>query len=112
MREKGFFLEITTLNNRLVYASADKSLRETVRLASFYVLGMDSYSKVYRELRAMEGAFVGVFFCEPAPKFKPIEDKRLPKHLIIKIHAFDLDWSMGPHGDGTWGDKPAANTSA
>jgi hypothetical protein len=112
MREKGFFLEITTLNNRLVYASADKSLRETVRLASLYVAEMNNYSKVYRELRAMEGAFVGIFFRNNDPEIQPIQGKILAKHLIVKIHAFDLDWSMGPHGDGTWGEHPAAHTPA
>lgn len=112
MREKGFFLEITTLTNRLVYASAGKSLRETVRLASLHVAGMDNYAKVYRELRAMEGAFVGIFFRIDGPASKSHEVKRFPKHLIVKIHAFDLDWSLGPHGDGTWGEHPAALTSA
>lgn len=111
MREKGYFLEVTTLTNRLVYASAGKSLRETVRLASLHVAGMDNYPKVYRELRAMEGAFVGIFFRIDDPASKSPEVKRLPKHLIVKIHAFDLDWSLGPHGDGTWGEHPAALTS-
>jgi hypothetical protein len=112
MSEKGYFLEVTTLDNRLVCAFSDNSLRETVRLASLYVANMDNYAKVYRELRAMEGAFVGIFFRTDDPEIKPIQGKGLTKHLIVKIHAFNLDWSLGPHGDKTWGSRPAALPSA
>ena len=57
-----YFLEIKDLQYNPVYLTSGVSLREAVRLASGQVSDMDHHSKVYRELRAMDGAYIGLFY--------------------------------------------------
>ena len=66
-----YFLEIKDLQYQPFYLAGGLSLREAVRLASQHVTDMDTYSKVYRELRAMQGAYAGLFFSLQGEK-KPI----------------------------------------
>ena len=66
-----YFLEIKDLQYQPVYWAGGLSLREAVRLASNHVMNMDTYSKVYRELRAMQGAYAGLFFA-PRGEKKPL----------------------------------------
>jgi hypothetical protein len=76
---------------------------------------MDHYSKVYRELRAMQGVFVGIFFRTATPDAdlnpKPIDVRILPKHLIVKIKAYDMEWDEAPDFDELVTDSPSPTPS-
>jgi hypothetical protein len=101
MRSKGYFLTVKTLSDRLIHANSYQSLRETIAAASDFVLNMDNHAKVYREIKEMEGAFVGIYFRSDNPALKRgLEVKKIPKHVIITIHYFDLEWDEieGPDG--------------
>jgi len=75
-----YFLEIKDLQYNPVYLASGVSLREAVRLASEIVTNMDHHSKVYRELRAMNGAYVGMFYAPQGAK-KPI-------HAFVLIREY------------------------
>ena len=60
LSDSQYYLEIKDLQYRPIYSLGGIfSLREAVRLAAEHVQDMDNYAKVYRELKAMHGAFVG-----------------------------------------------------
>lgn len=68
LNDTQYFLEIRDLQYRPVYLGGGLSLREAVRLTSEHVTDMDNYSKVYRELKAMQGAFIGLYFAQLGKK--------------------------------------------
>ncbi len=101
MRSQGYFLEITALNNKLVFAASDKSLRESIRLAGLIVKDMDNYAKVRRNIREKDGAFAAIYHRADQPMLaRGHEVKKIPKHLLVKIHAFDIVWDEIETPDG------------
>jgi hypothetical protein len=110
MRSQGYFLTITTLNDKLVFASSDKSLRESIRLAGLIVKDMDNYAKVRRNIRAMDGAFAAIYRRADEPMItRGYDVKKLPKHMLVKIHSFDIVWDEvdGPDGPEIINMKPS-----
>ncbi len=79
-----YYLEIKDLQNRVLFLAAFHSLREAVDIASNHVTGMDNYAKVYRELKAMQGAFTGVYF-------GIVEGFTKPRHAFVTISHFELE---------------------
>lgn len=84
-----YFLEIKDLQYKPVYLAAGLSLREAVRQASEFVTDMDHHSKVYRELRAMDGAYAGLFYAPQGAK-KPIKVFALIQEYINTTPEEDL----------------------
>ena len=92
---------IKTLDGRLVFAASDNSLRESIRLAGLIVKDMDNYAKVRRDIREMDGAFAGIYYRADKPMIsRGHEVKKIPKHLVVTIHSFDLDWDEAELPDG------------
>lgn len=85
-----YFVEIKDLNYNPVYFTSGVSLREGVRLASEQVLNMDHHSKVYRELRQMQGDYIGLFYAPGGAK-KPIKVFLLIREYIDPTPSEDAD---------------------
>lgn len=85
-----YFLEIKDLNYNPVYLASGVSLREAVRLVAEHVTDMDHHSKVYRELREMNGAYVGLFYAPQGAK-KPIHVFVLIREYINSSPSEDLE---------------------
>lgn len=84
-----YFLEIKDLTYNPVYLTSGVSLREAVRLAAEHVTHMDHHSKVYRELRSNDGAYIGLFHAPRGPK-KPIKVFVLIREYINSTPDEDL----------------------
>jgi hypothetical protein len=72
-----YFLEVRDLSHKPIHLSTGTSLRELVRLATEHVPSMDSYSKVYREMRSHLGVYLGLFVLVPAGQ--------VPFHVVVTI---------------------------
>lgn len=84
-----YFLEIKDLQYKPIYSLSGVSLREAVRLASENVTDMDHHSKVYRELRSMQGAYIGLFYAPMGAK-KPIKAFVLIQEYTVTTSEQDL----------------------
>lgn len=81
LTDSQYYLEIKDLQYRPIFSLGGiHSLREAVRLAAEHVNDMDNYAKVYRELKAMQGAFVGAYLL-PGKKVR---------HAFLIIAAYEL----------------------
>lgn len=81
LTDSQYYLEIKDLQYRPIFSLGGiHSLREAVRLAADHVQDMDNYAKVYRELKAMQGAFVGAYLL-PGKKVR---------HAFLIIAAYEL----------------------
>jgi len=96
LSETVYFLEIKDLYNKPVVLATCRSLRDAVGYAGELVRNMDSYQKVNRDFRSVEGAFVGVYFAR-----NPNEHSRFTTHLIVLIHSSSVELAENQ----TIGDK-------
>jgi hypothetical protein len=85
-----YFVEIKDLSYKPVYLTSGVSLREAVRLVSEQVLDMDHHSKVYRELREMQGDYIGLFYAPTGAK-NPIKVFVLIREYIDSTPNEDAD---------------------
>lgn len=59
--ENAYEVEITDLAFSSSFKATSSSLRELIRMIQNYVPPMDTYSKVYREMRENVGVFIGLY---------------------------------------------------
>ena len=93
MPRKLYHLAVYQIDNQLIYSASKVSLRESIRLAGLYVADMDNYSKVYRELARVPGAYAAGFRLlppSPPPQGRPAQ-KQPPCFVIL--NSVDL---VGP----------------
>jgi hypothetical protein len=77
LTDSKYSLVIRHLSREPVFSSNSPSLREIVRLVGDFIPGMDTYSKVYREIRENLGVYMGLFVL-PVPKKKV-------RHVVVTI---------------------------
>lgn len=61
LSEQSYEVEITDLSHTTSFKATSNSLRELIRMVQTYVPPMDTYSKVYREMRESLGAFMALY---------------------------------------------------
>lgn len=61
LSEQSYEVEITDLSHSSSFKSTSNSLRELIRMVQTYVPPMDTYSKVYREMRENVGVFMALY---------------------------------------------------
>lgn len=80
LKDTQYFLEIKDLEYKPIFLASVHSLREAVSIASKHVTNMDHYAKVLRELKALNGAFIGMYFA-------PAEGTEALRHAFVLIRA-------------------------
>jgi hypothetical protein len=77
-----YFLEIRKLDNKPIHLTSGKSLRSILKIAAEYVPTMNTYSKVYREMRNTLGIYLGVFVvASPGQRPYPVVVQIVPSEI-------------------------------
>lgn len=82
LAENNYSVEITDLGFKTPFTASGNSLRELVKLIKTHVPTMDTYSKVYREMRENVGVYISLFTL-------PIPGKKI-RQVVVHITSANI----------------------
>lgn len=82
LNENAYEVEITDLALKTPFRASSSSLRELIRLIKTHVPSMDTYSKVYREMRHNVGAYIALFTI-------PLPGKKI-RRVVVQITTSNI----------------------
>ena len=101
--ENAYEVEITDLAFNSSFKATSSSLRELIKMIKTYVPPMDTYSKVYREMRQHLGVYIALFTMPlPGKKIRRvvvhITSTNITEADIERFHAHAATLPMMPEG--------------
>jgi hypothetical protein len=102
--DNNYTVEISNLAFKSSFTASSNSLRELIEMIKTYVPSMDTYSKVYREMRINLGTYISLFTL-PLPNKKVrkvvvhITSANITEEDIERFHAHAATLPQGPPVD-------------
>lgn len=106
LADNDYEVEITDLALKTPFKASSNSLRELLKLIKTHVPSMDTYSKVYREMRVNVGVYIALFTMPlPGKKIRRvvvhITSSNITDADIERFHAHAATLPQGPPA-GFW----------
>jgi predicted small metal-binding protein len=80
--ENAYTLEISDLAFKSSFTASSNSLRELIKMTKTHVPAMDTYSKVYREMRVNVGVYMALFTMR-------LPDKKI-RRVVVHITSLNI----------------------